>query len=168
MSKRSNWCDVSKETRKEVLKRDGCCILCGAKKPLQMAHIFLSRPHGGKGSIENIVALCVDCHNSIDNPIGKQNIDREKKLNYCKSYLLQKTGYKSEKEVLGIIRYQKQKNLYISHKMTFKAYDRCKDCKRLIKKQNNYSKISNYYCRYKKIYITKNTLACDNFLSKND
>ena len=69
MSKRSQWCDVSKELRKYIINRDKECVNCGAKKPLTMAHIFLSRAKGGKGCKENIVALCNRCHYYIlDNP----------------------------------------------------------------------------------------------------
>ena len=54
MSKRSNWCDYDKNTRKYIKKRDNDkCVLCGAKGALQIMHVFISRAKGGKGCKEN-------------------------------------------------------------------------------------------------------------------
>ena len=54
MSKRSNWCEFDKETRKYIKKRDNNeCVICHKKGALQVMHIFLSRAKGGKGSKDN-------------------------------------------------------------------------------------------------------------------
>ena len=43
---------------------------------------YISRAHGGLGIEENIVTLCLDCHNNYDNGRSKQESDciKEKKL----------------------------------------------------------------------------------------
>ena len=92
MSKRSNWCDYDKETRKYIKKRDeNKCILCGSKGALQIMHIFLSRAQGGKGCKENGCLGCVKCHTIIDNPIGNEENKRQKEyLEKCKKHIIEK------------------------------------------------------------------------------
>lgn len=65
-SKRSKACDISPKVRKEVLERDGKCIICGATYGLQIAH-YISRARGGLGRCENLAAMCVKCHGEMDN-----------------------------------------------------------------------------------------------------
>ena len=110
MSKRSQWCDVSKELRKYVIDRDKECVWCKEKKPLTMAHIFLSRAKGGKGCKENIVALCNKCHYYIlDNPIGKSNIEKSKQIEeYCKKYLIRKENIAYNNDFIKNLQYQKK------------------------------------------------------------
>lgn len=65
--------DISPEVRKKVLARDSwdgcpCCILCG--KPLmQGAHLHhvIERSRGGKGTEDNLVTLCFNCHSRYHN-----------------------------------------------------------------------------------------------------
>ena len=92
MSKRSQWCEYDKETRKYIKKREkDKCYLCETKGGLQIAHIFISRAQGGKGCKENGVLLCVNCHKIIDNPIGSiQNELSRQYLDRCKNYLIEK------------------------------------------------------------------------------
>ena len=69
--KRTKWTDIDNKTRKYVLDRDKKCLICGSTYNLTLAHIFLSRAKGGKGSKDNLVTLCSKCHYYIvDNPIG--------------------------------------------------------------------------------------------------
>lgn len=68
MSKQSKACDVKKGIRAYVLDRDKRrCVVCGESTWLQMAHVFVSRAHGGLGVPENIATLCVLCHMKMDN-----------------------------------------------------------------------------------------------------
>lgn len=92
-SKRTKWCNVAPPTRNAILVRDGNkCILCGSSSYLTMAHIFVSRAKGGKGSKDNIVTLCKNCHfYHLDNPIGEKNVLQAKvNMEKCKQYLIKK------------------------------------------------------------------------------
>ena len=65
-SKRSNWCEFNKKTRKLIYERDGNrCIYCNGKFGLGVAHIFISRAHGGKKKKKNGVLLCTSCHRNV-------------------------------------------------------------------------------------------------------
>lgn len=165
MSKRSQWVDIDKETRKIILKRDNNkCIICGNKKCLTMAHIFLSRAKGGKGCKENIVTLCNNCHlYTLDNPIGStQNELSRQYLDKCKNYLIEKEGIVLDNDFYNMLRYKKEVE-YIEIDLTPKVYKtRCKTCKYLVKNKYN-STIPSYYCRYRHILINKQTEACKNY-----
>lgn len=91
-SKRSQWCEFDKPTRKYIQKRDmDRCIYCGRTGALQIAHIFVSRAHGGKGDARNGVLLCVWCHNILDNPIGADACERSANIDkHCRKYLIRK------------------------------------------------------------------------------
>ena len=43
--------------KRQVLERDGRCVICGANDGQPVAHI-VARSHGGLGIPENIVTLC--------------------------------------------------------------------------------------------------------------
>ena len=48
MSKRSQWCEFDKETRKYIKKRDNNeCVICHREGALEAMHIFVSRAKGG-------------------------------------------------------------------------------------------------------------------------
>ena len=49
---------------------------------------YISRAHGGLGIEENIVTLCLDCHNNYDNGRSKEesNCIREKIEDYLKRH----------------------------------------------------------------------------------
>ena len=174
MSIRTQWTDVSKETRKYVKKRDGNkCIICGSKGALTMAHIFVSRGQGGKGSKENIVSLCTNCHYYIlDNPIGKKQIKLSKQyLQKCKNYLIEKEHIIYNDEFKKSLKFDKQKYIgelnYDITKIQIKKYNRCKNCEMLVKKQYTNSTIPVYYCKYRKINLSKTTKACNKFKQKD-
>ena len=113
MSIRTQWTDVSKETRKYIKKRDNDrCIICGKKGAVTMAHIFVSRGQGGKGSKENIVSLCTNCHYYIlDNPVGKKNNNLSNEYMYkCKCYLIEKEHIMVTKNFLDTLKFNKTVN----------------------------------------------------------
>lgn len=163
MSKRSQWCDVSKELRKYIIDRDKKCIICGAKKPLTMAHIFLSRAKGGKGCKENIVALCNKCHYYIlDNPIGKDNIEKSKKIEeYCKNYLIDKEKIIYNHEFINNLKYHK--NYDIIDVKIEKQQNRCGNCIYLIKQVNKRNTLPIYYCKLERKIKAKKGVICNNF-----
>ena len=166
MSNRSVWCDVDKETRKYILKRDKKCIFCDNKKPLTMAHIFISRAKGGKGCKENIVSACTNCHYYLlDNPIGKQNIEKSKQmLEYAKNYLIEKENIKYSDKFIESLKYKKEKTLLTFYPQSYKQKNNvCKNCIHLIKKTKNNSTINTYYFIIKKQIINKNREVCENF-----
>ena len=92
MSKRSQWAEYDRETRKYIKKRDNNqCFICHNKKDLQIMHIFVSRAKGGKGCKENGVLGCINCHSIIDNPIAiEQNELSKDYLTRCMYYLIEK------------------------------------------------------------------------------
>lgn len=162
MSKRSNFTEFDKETRKYIKKRDkNKCVICGAKGGLQIMHIFLSRAKGGKGCKENGCLGCVKCHNIIDNYIGIEQSKKSKEyLDYCKKYLIEKENIKDIKELIENLKYKKELTPF---EIKIEKVDRCKNCMYLIKKKGYNTSVSNYYCKYRKISLSKNTRACKNF-----
>lgn len=110
MSVRSQFCEFDKETRKYIKKRDNNrCIFCGNNGALQIAHIFLSRAHGGKGCKENGVMLCIKCHQALDN--GKDTSLRNKIHTYCAEYLVKKENILSITELMKTLKYDKKNSL---------------------------------------------------------
>ncbi len=84
--KRKDWCEFSPEERKVIYKRDlERCIICGSRSFLGVAHIFYSRPKGGKGCRENGVLLCQQHHMALDQ--GKDTELRNKIRTICENYL---------------------------------------------------------------------------------
>lgn len=170
MSIRTQWTDVSKETKKYIKKRDSNkCFICNKKGAITMAHIFVSRAKGGKGSKENIVSLCTNCHYYIlDNPIGKtKNKISEEYLQRCKDYLIEKEHIIYNDEFIKSLKFDKQKykkeNEIQIDKIQIKKYDRCKDCIMLVKRKSYNSTLPSYYCKYKKTNLNKTTKACNKF-----
>lgn len=102
VSERTKWTSISKETRKYILNRDKYCIVCGSKNFLTLAHVFVNRSHGGKGSKENLVCLCVRHHEILDNYIGEKEKELSKKISaYCKNYLIKKESIEYDKQFLS-------------------------------------------------------------------
>lgn len=65
-SKRSKACDIPIEVKAVVQKRDnGKCIICG-KRGFPNSH-YIKRSQGGLGIEQNIVCMCISCHNAYDN-----------------------------------------------------------------------------------------------------
>ena len=80
-SKRSKATDISSEVKKIVYERDnGRCIYCG-RAGIPNAH-YISRAKGGLGIPENIVTLCLNCHENYDNGNLRREIG-----NYIARYL---------------------------------------------------------------------------------
>ena len=78
MGKRSKACDISAKTKEIVWNRDNHrCILCGSRYALPNAH-FIRRSQGGLGIPENVVTLCLKCHNEFDN--GSKRIEHSYKI----------------------------------------------------------------------------------------
>lgn len=165
MSIRSQWCEFDKETRKYIKKRDNNrCVFCGNNGALQIAHIFLSRAKGGKGCKENGVMLCIKCHQALDN--GKNTSLRYQISQFCRSYLIKKENIIDLSSLMKTLKYDKKNSLrerIIISEEKKEIKDRCKNCRLLEKRQVKGNSIPTYYCRYRKIRITKNTEACKDF-----
>lgn len=83
-NKRAKACDISRKVRLAVMERDqGVCVLCWQNNGVPNAH-FISRAHGGKGIEENIVTLCLSCHDKYDHGI---RADREIMRGRIREYL---------------------------------------------------------------------------------
>ena len=81
-SQRSKACDFSKETKIDMLRRDGYrCILCRASEGLTPAH-YIARSSGGLGILENGACICIECHQSLDHSTSRQKL-----LEKFKAYL---------------------------------------------------------------------------------
>lgn len=54
--------NISKETRKQVYRRDGWrCALCDSTRYIQIHHV-IPRGEGGPNTVQNLITLCSDCH----------------------------------------------------------------------------------------------------------
>lgn len=95
MHRQTKATSIHPRTKCEVSKRDGDqCIICGAPGA-PCAHV-VRRSQGGKGTIQNIVTLCNECHYSLDEglflgrlkPLGldSQAKVREFVINYLKGF----------------------------------------------------------------------------------
>ena len=172
MSIRTNWTEFDKETRKYIKKRDNNrCVICGSKGALQIMHIFLNRSHGGKGCKENGCLGCVKCHKILDNPIGEeQNRLSQDYKAICMQHLFNKEHIIYNDEFIKSLKFDKKKyreeNEIKVDKIQIKKYNRCKDCKMLVKRSSYNSTIPSYYCRYKKTNLNKTTKACNKFRRK--
>ena len=83
MSKRSKATDISIKTRQLVYERDnGLCIICG-RPGIPNSH-YIRRSKGGLGIPQNIVTMCISCHNAYDNGNRREEI-ATKTRNYLKS-----------------------------------------------------------------------------------
>lgn len=66
----SNW--ITKKRRALIYLRDGgCCVYCGARKPLSLDHLK-PRSKGGGNESSNLVTACVHCNvERGDTPLAK-------------------------------------------------------------------------------------------------
>lgn len=173
-SKRSQWCEFDKETRKYIKKRDNNkCIYCDSKGALQIAHIFLNRSHGGKGSKENGVLLCTKCHSILDNPIGiEQSIKSKEISDYCKKYLIEKENITFDKSFINTLKFNKKEfndKLYLKLNNVAKNISkignnnklRCRDCQ-YMKKIEQKNGLNTNYCSYLRKIVGKNNPSCEN------
>ena len=172
MSKRSQWCEFDKETRKYIKKRDNNeCIICHSKGALQIMHIFINRSHGGKGCKENGVLGCTRCHKILDNPIGKKEnkLSQEYKAK-CMQYLFNTEHIIYNDEFIKSLKFDKQKylreNNFDIEKIQIEKCNYCKDCIMIVKRKSYNNTIPSYYCKYRKININKTTKVCNKFIRK--
>ncbi|MDO4282370.1 MAG: hypothetical protein Q4D02_01925 [Clostridia bacterium] len=92
-SRRAKACDISTRVKALVWQRDdGRCIICG-QRGLPNSH-YIKRSHGGLGIEENIVCMCISCHNFYDN--GNDEILKNSIKKKTRDYL--KRQYKNWKE----------------------------------------------------------------------
>jgi 5-methylcytosine-specific restriction endonuclease McrA len=84
-SKRSKMCDIPKSVKDKVWERDNHrCIICGCLGNPE-AHI-ISRSRGGLGIEENIITLCRNCHQKLDqSPKNVRDEYIKRVLEYIKS-----------------------------------------------------------------------------------
>lgn len=69
-SKRTRALDISPAVRRRVWHRDKeCCIICGNPQAMPNSH-YIRRSQGGLGIEENVVTMCINCHNEYDNGSG--------------------------------------------------------------------------------------------------
>jgi 5-methylcytosine-specific restriction endonuclease McrA len=67
MTPRTKATDITPKVRAVVKRRDNnTCVNCGRKDWVQLCHVFYNRSHAGLGVKENLVCLCVECHNKLD------------------------------------------------------------------------------------------------------
>lgn len=93
-NKRSNACDIPQKVKRRVWERDGeRCIICGNSQAMPNAH-YISRAQGGLGIEENIVTLCIQCHNEFDNSIKRAEYKK-----YIENYLKEKYPEWEEKKL---------------------------------------------------------------------
>lgn len=65
-SKRAKACDISSKVRKIVEVRDNkTCVICG-QPGIGNSH-YIRRSKGGLGIEQNVVCMCIECHNAYDN-----------------------------------------------------------------------------------------------------
>ena len=84
MTKRTKALDITQAVKKRVWERDGhCCIHCGSPMAMPNAH-YIPRAHGGLGIEENVVTLCLCCHDKYDNS-PERPILHEEIRDYLKS-----------------------------------------------------------------------------------
>ena len=79
-NKRTKALDISPAVKAAVYERDGGrCVLCG-RPGVPNAH-FVARSQGGLGVEENVLTLCIECHNRYDN--GAFRAATEAELEAC-------------------------------------------------------------------------------------
>ena len=95
MSKRSQECDIPQKVKNVVWQRDNNrCVMCGSPYAMPNAH-YIARSHGGLGIEENIVTLCLSCHNKYDNTSLRPVIKE-----YLKNYLQSKYDNWDEEKLI--------------------------------------------------------------------
>lgn len=92
-SRRTKACDITKKVKDRVWARDNeRCILCGTHYAMPNAH-YIPRSHNGLGIEQNIVTLCIQCHDAYDHTTKREEIGA-----FIKDYLKSKyTDWNEEK-----------------------------------------------------------------------
>lgn len=82
MNTRTKHLDISRAVRAEVYERDNwnggiCCVACGKASFLQIHH-YIPRSLSGLAIPENLVVLCIECHEKADHgkPIEREDMKR--------------------------------------------------------------------------------------------
>lgn len=141
MSKRSAWCEFSKDERKYMKKRENNrCAICHRTGALEAMHIFVSRAKGGHGVRTNGVMGCCLCHRIMDNPIGTdQNKLSKQYMEFCKNYLITNENIKDVDKLKKELIYHKQDHIIdmsLVLKNTKKTQFNVKNCKNNAKNDN--------------------------------
>ena len=83
-SEKSNATDIPMEVKRIVYQRDeGKCVACLKNNGVPNAH-YIRRSQNGLGIEQNVVCLCVKCHEDYDNGFKRKEIGNIIK-NYLKS-----------------------------------------------------------------------------------
>ena len=61
--KQSGSTTAWRRLREQVIRRDGCCQMCGTEERLSVDHI-IPRVAGGTDSLDNLQVLCSSCNSS--------------------------------------------------------------------------------------------------------
>lgn len=94
MQTRAKACDISVKVKRAVWARDNQrCIICGSPYAMPNAH-YISRAKGGLGVEQNIVTLCMRCHDIMDH-----SVHRKRYLAVVKAYLESKYKNWNEEEL---------------------------------------------------------------------
>lgn len=92
-SKRAKACDIPIAVKKKVFIRDeGFCVVCG-RAGIPNSH-YIKRSDGGLGIEQNVVCMCINCHNAYDNGKDKKKV----KMIHDKVKKYLKRQYKGWKE----------------------------------------------------------------------
>lgn len=84
MHKRTKACGIGEKTKRIVYKRDdGLCIFC-CRYGKPEAHV-IPRSQGGLGVPQNIITVCRECHDKLDNSTSREKMLKEAIL-YLKGF----------------------------------------------------------------------------------
>ena len=87
-SKRTKAVDITQKTKQIVWERDcGACVVCGKTGygVMPNAHYLSRGQHLGLGIEQNIVTLCINCHQAFD-----QSTKHSEYKEFIKNYLQSK------------------------------------------------------------------------------
>ena len=96
MSKLSNATDIPQSVKEKVFKRDkGKCVICGnSYNVMPNAHFLPRGSKLGLGIEQNIVTLCFNCHNKMDNSIHRKELLYKVMIYLIKKYPAWEQSYK--------------------------------------------------------------------------
>ena len=95
--------DFSRKVKEQIADRDSiegwpCCVYCGLAAPAPLvwsnAH-FIARSQQGRGTPENGLTLCPECHRRYD-----QTTERKRMREYFREYLKSKYENWSEEALI--------------------------------------------------------------------
>ena len=88
-----------KKIRAQVVARDRVCFTCGTRHDLTIHHIK-PRRHGGKTELKNLMALCGNCHDYVE----QQDMEYPEIIKYKKQRYInaqEATRLPGSKDVVG-------------------------------------------------------------------